>query len=48
MLKDIQMVISKCEECQRNQKEVAVNSPTIKVNGINDMIGIDLVFGCIL
>jgi hypothetical protein len=47
MMKDIIRVIKECEVCQRNQKEVAINHPAmaIKVTGIHDIIGIDLVFG---
>ena len=47
MLKDIAEIISLCDVCQRNQKETSIHHPAmaINVNGINDMIGIDLVFG---
>ena len=47
MIKDVEKLIKYCEVCQRNQKEQTINHPALplKVNGIFDTIGIDLVFG---
>jgi len=47
MLEDIEKIIGKCETCIRNQKTKEINNPanSLKVIGIFDLIGIDLVFG---
>jgi hypothetical protein len=47
MLDDIEKHIKTCEVCARNQKTREVNNPanSLKVLGIFDLIGIDLVFG---
>ena len=47
MVKDVIGAVKQCTVCQRHQKVTALNHPAnaIKVNGIFDRIGIDLVFG---
>ena len=47
MKDQIAFVLKSCETCARNQKEGELNHPAIalKVNGIFDRVGIDLVFG---
>ena len=45
--KDVITAVKQCTVCQRHQKVSALNylANAIKVNGIFDRIGIDLVFG---
>ena len=47
MLEEIEKAIRKCENCIRNQKTNEVNNPanSLRVIGIFDLIGIDLIFG---
>ena len=47
MIDQIVTVLKQCETCARNKKEAELNHPAIalKINGVFDRIGIDLVFG---
>ncbi len=47
MLEEIEKAIRKCENCIRNQKTNEKNNPanSLRVIGIFDLIGIDLIFG---
>ena len=47
MMDQIKRLIDQCETCARNKRERELNHPAIaiKINGLFDRIGIDLIFG---